>query len=383
MPEDDTAKPKTRAPAGQDDLTQFLAVVSHELRTPLSASLTTIDLLAETGLDSRQRDYLATLRDAVQSGLALTDLLLSMHRNDGDAVEDADPFIPGDIIRSVVSLMKPRAEKLGLSIGFDIAPSAGQPATGAKVAIRQALTALIDNAVKYTPSGAIGVAARVDSADDGDRIAIGVQDDGPGISPQQRERIFKAFERGDTGVATGYGLGLWITREIAQRAGGTLLLDSSNKDGARFVVAFPIRLEGAATRDQPLKAAGAPLSGDLLRGRRVLIVDDSAISRRLIITCLESFDIEATGAMSGYAALERPDIESFDAVIVDLLMPGMSGSEVARRIKRLDNPPPVIGLSANPAAAGGDAGLFQFLIAKPFQPADLYTTLVNTLKDRR
>lgn len=386
MPEDKPAEP-TAALAdidGNDELSHFIAVVSHELRTPLGAFLTAIELLGETELSPRQRDYVATLKEAAESGLVLTDLLLALRRDGAEQdFSDRTSFVPGDIVRSVAALLSPPAERRGLRVSVRIAPGAERPVVGPATSLRQAVTALLDNALKYTVTGEVAVDAEI-ATGAAPVLRVAVRDNGPGIGESERERIFQAFERGagTAAVTSGHGLGLWITRQIADRAGGSLCLDPSTEGGARFVVELPVRPDDAAEHDA-MPARDTTDIDDRLGGRRVLVVDDSAIGRRLIAACLEGFGASYVLASSGQQALAALNEGEFDAVLLDIHMPDMSGLDVARRIAESDRAEslPVIGLSADTAAADRDPAGFADIVAKPFQPAALYRALADAIAE--
>ena len=224
---------------------RFLAVLAHELRTPVAAMLTTIELLGETSLDDRQLAYVTTLREAAKSSLQISELLFSVGRQDNarhSAQSTSDDFTPAELLGSVVDLLSPAADVNGIALRLHLGKGLEREVSGDPVAVRQAVTALVDNAIKYTPQGTVRINAALETDGKLDALRIEIRDQGPGILAGERDRIFAAFERGSAqkDVATGYGLGLWITRRVVTGSGGTLRLEPDVTDGACFVMTFPV-----------------------------------------------------------------------------------------------------------------------------------------------
>ncbi|MBB4304332.1 CheY-like chemotaxis protein [Rhodobium orientis] len=392
---DDSPDDKTLAVESKvaEEDAPFLAVIGHELRTPLGAMMTAADLLAETSLTERQRGYLKTLKQAAEGSLMLAELLLAVGRRGPAGVrEEMAPFEPAAVIGSVVDLFRPLAGHKGLELAAELPAATHRRVSGRPKTLRQAVTALLDNAVKYSDRGTIALTA--DLAGDGGGTAdlvVTIRDGGPGIAGSERARVFEAFQRGTgaDGISSGYGLGLWITAKLAEAAGGSLALDDDVDAGASFRLHFPVEIVDAGDAETdvdaelPVVPDTAPLAERHgLSGARFLVVDDNALGRRLIAACLDGFGATYRMAGSGREALEALRMERFDAVLMDIRMPDMSGVDVAKHIATMPAPPPVIGLSADvpePGSPAADETLFAAFIAKPFQPAALHETLTKVL----
>ena len=372
----------------------FLAVIGHELRTPLGAMMTAADLLAETSLTERQRGYLTTLKQAAEGSLMLAELLLAVGRRGPAGVrEEAATFEPAAVIGSVVDLFRPLAGHKGLELAAEFPAATHRRVSGRPKTLRQAVTALLDNAVKYSDRGTVALKAEL-ACNTGGGIAdlvVTIRDGGPGIAGSERARVFEAFQRGTgtDGISSGYGLGLWITAKLAEAAGGSLALDDDVDAGASFRLHFPVEILDVG-ETETVAGPGIPADPDMaspttrhgLSGARFLVVDDNALGRRLIGACLDGFGAAYRMAGNGREALEALRSERFDAVLMDIRMPDMSGVEVAKHIATMAAAPPVIGLSADVPEVGSPAAdetLFAAFIAKPFQPAALHETLAEVL----
>lgn len=382
--------PERPAAHADGETPPFHAIVSHELRTPLSAMLTTLELLGETPLTPQQRDYVDALTQAAESGLRLTELLLSTATlGDGDRADAParDEFQPSRILGAVQALFQPLADAKGLALSLGAGPGIDHTVLGQPLVLRQAVTALVDNALKYADDGMVSIEAVLDWQGDDGTLEVAIADTGPGIGKAESKRIFAAFARGAaaSAVATGHGLGLWITSRLVAAVGGTLRLDETAPRGTRFVMRLPVARPtdgAAASMFEP--AAAIPRDPPTLHGARILVVDDSAIIRRLLAACLDGFGVKYILVSSGQGAIDAVHVQRFDAILMDIRMPGMDGFETARCIAATEfgESVPVIGLTANADSLVEEAkraGGFTAMVAKPFQPADLYRALTEAI----
>ena len=308
-----------RAEAASEAKSRFLATVSHEIRTPLNGILGMTDLLSSMPLDAEARSYLAAIRT---SGVALASLIeeiLDFSRIEAGRLDlDNAPFDLAPLVEGVIELLAPRAQGKGIEIAATIAPDAPSRVTGDSARVRQILINLAGNAVKFTDKGGVGL--RVACGDSG-ALLFSVEDTGPGVPEDRRAKIFQEFERGD-GSATsehgGAGLGLAISRALAERMGGALTLQKSDAGGSVFALMLPLPAESVAER--------APLS---LEGRRALIVAHSRFEAPFLAEHLVAVGAtveRAEGedeAMLALAQHATPEV-----VIVDCAL----GEDAARRI---------------------------------------------------
>ncbi len=308
-----------RAEAASEAKSRFLAAVSHEIRTPLNGILGMTDLLSSMPLEAEAQSYLAAIRS---SGVALTSLIdeiLDFSRIEAGKVElESAPFELAPLVEGVIELLAPRAQGKGIEIAAAIAPDVPARVVGDAARLRQILINLAGNAVKFTDAGGVGLRVESDAAGD---LVFRVADTGPGIPEERRARIFEEFERGGgsaTSLHGGAGLGLSISRALAERMGGALSLEMSDAGGSVFALSLPLKTDGAK--------AATPLS---LEGRRALIVASSRFEAPYLGERLAAVGAAVERAEGEDAAmLSLAQKSAPEVVIVDCAL----GEQVARRI---------------------------------------------------
>jgi len=365
-----------------------IALLAHDLRTPLAAMRTTAELIAREDLSEAQSGYLSILLRSID---ALADMTEDLIRPSGP--QERRIAAPGDavaLVREVCDLFRPLAEKKGLVLELALEPEeAGIPIEAARAApLRRVVTTLVDNAIKYTADGGVRVSVHADTP--GDRpdadLVVGVADTGPGIDPGERERLFAPFVRGRTGRASGEGsgLGLWGAAQLVRHLGGRLRMISPKSGGSRFEITLPL---AAGLEAAPGIQAVADIDPPPHTGAHVLIVDDNDTNRRLLSALLESFGMTCDEAESGPAAIGMVTARTYDAVLLDLHMPGMSGLEAAGKLLqiRADEKIPLIAVTAAMESVGDkrlkEAGFLEVL-SKPLSPGHLYQALEHAREHR-
>ena len=375
---------------------EFLANMSHEIRTPLNAMIGMTRLLADTPLSSEQRQLLDKAQVASRALLGIVNDVLDLAKIEaGEMTLEVAPFSLRELVDDLLALFRPQADAAGLRYELRLDDNLPDVVRGDLVRVRQILTNLISNAIKFTPSGRVDVdfsATRGDEA--GVRLCVVVSDTGIGIDPAVQERMFSPFTQADGSTTRrfgGTGLGLSIVRRLVQGMGGELGLHSAPGQGSRFRVELP--LGRAAPGELPLPRR--PLGGEvgsatpLLQGVRVLLVDDSAINAEVARRLLEREGARVQTAEHGGAALAllQAAPRAFDVVLMDVQMPGIDGPETTRRLRR--DPAlahlPVVALTAGALAEerrrAMEAGMDAFL-TKPLDPERL-THTVRSLVDRQ
>ncbi len=362
---------------------EFVANMSHEIRTPLNGVMGMAQLLKMTNLPEREAHYVDTILTSGEALLSLINDILDLSRIEAGLLELAcAPFRLNDILDQVVGTVEGPALQKGLTIVTD-APELGVVRGDAR-RLRQVLTNLAGNAVKFTQSGQVTLRCR---RLDADWMHFEVEDTGPGIADDQLTIIFDRFRqaKGEDGRRHGgSGLGLAITKELVSLAGGRIDVTSRLGEGTRFQVDVPLKADTDAIADHaPASLAQAmPLAGDRPRCRlNILLAEDNAVNQSLFEHIVHSLGHELTIAGDGLEALRHLQARRFDIVVLDQEMPCLSGVDTTRRI-RASNAPyaqvPIIALTAHAMkgteetmlTAGADA-----FLTKPVNVGTLAETL--------
>ncbi len=298
---------------------EFVATASHELRSPLTSIKGFVELLARAsdGMSERQREFIDIILRSTDRLVELVNDLLDVARIDADRVElERRPTDVGEAIREVAELMGPRLAEKQQRLDVRVSPAL-PPAVADPGRLRQIIANLLTNAHQYTPAdGRLGVGAELDD----DRILIWVTDSGVGMTAEQVERAFDRFYRASS---SGTGLGLSIVKSLVELHGGQIEVDSQPGRGTTFRLRLPAAIP-------PLESTERL---DALRGRRVLVVDNEPDVTALIASQLAPVEVEVEVATSGEEALAALRAGPFDAVTLDVLMPGMDGFEVLREVR--------------------------------------------------
>jgi len=328
-----------RAEAANRSKSEFLANMSHEIRTPLNGVVAVADVLARTQLDAQQREMVEIVRS---SGVTLERLLsdvLDLARIESGAIDiQREPFHLAEAIRGVAGLLSMRAQEKGVALEVAVPPEAETWVLGDVVRVKQIVTNLTSNAVKFTEQGGVRIEVTCEGGEPGRPLfRLAVRDTGVGFDPANKDRVFGRFQQADGSITRrfgGTGLGLAISRELAQLMDGELDCDSEAGVGSVFWVTLPLEITEAPVSALDAVAAAGPAAdqGPL----RVLLADDHPTNRKVVELILQPLGVELVSVEDGRQAVEAYGAADFDVVLMDMQMPVMDGLAATRAIRQLE-----------------------------------------------
>jgi signal transduction histidine kinase/ActR/RegA family two-component response regulator len=382
------AKAKEAAETANRAKSEFLANMSHEIRTPLNGVMGVASALSRTTLDPNQREMVSLIESSAKTLESLLSDVLDLARVESGRLElAAEPFSLEQCIADVGALFQPSAEAKNLHLIVEASPDIEGAFQGDAARVRQVLSNLVANAVKFTPAGEVRIGASALPKPDGIEATIWVKDTGIGFDADTKARLFGRFEQADGSITRRYGgtgLGLAISRSLAERMGGALDASAEPGAGAVFTLTLPLtRVEAgpAAVRAEPL----AGTTGGDCRPLKVLLAEDHPINRRVVQLILEAAGVDLTCVENGEEAVGAWSGGDFDLVLMDMQMPVMDGltaiGEIRERERQSGRPrTEIYALTANAMpdharaseAAGADGHL-----TKPIT-ADALFAIVET-----
>lgn len=363
----------------------FLAKMSHEFRTPLNAIIGMTQIMQKKGLPVEYEEYVSLISQAGNSLLSLVNDILDFAKIEiGELSFANDPLDLHLLISQVIHSFKYQAEEKNIGLSLDYAESAPRFVMGDAKRIRQILVNLIGNAIKFTEDGEVNV--NVDyQQQNGPNFIFSVQDDGIGIEQSKHHFIFEKFSQVETfkhRKQQGTGLGLAITKQLVERIGGQITVQSEPGKGSKFIFTLPLSLQETHQQKRAanaLEPANTPVTTSKLH-LNILLVEDNYINQRIVKYMLDDLGCTLDIANDGFEALNFLNHQTYDVILMDIGLPDMDGFEVTAKIRTLPalTNTPIIAMTAHALECDQEkcfASGMNNIVIKPIRFEELYSIL--------
>lgn len=380
---------KKDAEEANNTKSRFLATISHEIRTPLNAMIGFSNLLADSGLNKKQTDYNNKINMSSDILLAMVNDLLDITKIEANKIKlNKAPFSFRQTINKIISIVETEAKQKGLSLNYDINEHIPDYVIGDELRVSQILMNLLNNAVKFTEKGNIVLIIKFDNKENlhsnknKTRLLFTVQDSGIGIPKEKQHKLFSPFEQlqnANNRKYVGTGLGLSISKELVERMGGAIMVESTPNKGSIFRFSIELELIEKGEKKDYIQDTNQSNSNTLNQKLYILLVEDNAFNAEILIEQIKKAGHTITHAQSGEQAIKQVKSNIFDIMLMDIEMPEMDGFETASIINQhTRNKLPIIALSAHALESEKEkaisAGFCEYL-NKPVSTEVLFDTI--------